>query len=387
MLDASISSRELAPQVVEAPKPEITIIKEDSTYGQFVIEPLDRGYGITLGNPIRRMLLSSIEGAAISWVKIDGVLHEYSTIPHMKEEVMEFLMNVKGVRIRSVTDRPGKMRLEIAGEGRVCAGDIATSADFEIVNPEHHLATLDSEDASLSVEFNIEKGKGYRPVSHHGDGSMNALTGVLPVDAIFNPVKKVNYAVEKTRVGQVTDYERLVLEIWTDGSITPIESLKQSAEVLVTHFFLFSHLGKPVDAGAKTDLINVPPEVYQTPIEKLELSPRTLNCLKRAHISKVGQVLESTNDELLKIRNFGEKSLEEIMSKLSAHGMLSEEARLRPATGEATPEPGQEEAEDRADLVVKDEDGQGELAEYEGTDALRKALESINPPAQDEEEN
>ncbi len=324
MLETSILLRGATQQGAENITPQIKVIQAGDTYGKFVIEPLERGYGISIGNPMRRMLLSSIEGAAITWVKIDGVLHEYSSLSHMKEEVMEFLLNVKGIRIRSITGRPGKMRLEISGEGRVCAGDIATSADFEIVNPEHHLATLDSEDANLSVEFNVEHGKGYQPVSQ-GDGTSGPVAGVMPVDAIFNSVKKVNYTIERTRVGHITDYERLILDVWTDGTITPVEALKKSSQVLVSHFFLFNNLGHEIKVGTDRPPISVSPEVYQTPIEKLELSPRTLNCLKRAHITKVGQVLEMSNEELTNIRNFGDKSLEELLAKLNAHGMLSEE--------------------------------------------------------------
>ena len=326
MLETSILSRGITPHGPETITPEIKVLEAGERYGKFAIEPLERGYGITIGNPMRRILLSSVEGTAITWVKIDGVLHEYSIIPNVKEEVMEFLVNVKGVRIRSMADRPGKMRLEIQGEGRVCAGDIATSGDFEVVNPELHLATLDSDEATLSVEFNVESGKGYQPVPQ-GDGMPGPMVGVLPVDAIFNPVRKVNYAVERTRVGHVTDYERLVLEVWTDGTITPAEALRKSAEILVNHFFLFSNLGKEAEVGPERPSVMVSPEVYQTAIEKLELSPRTLNCLKRAHITKVGQVLEMSNDELLKIRNFGEKSLDELLGKLQEGGMLADQSR------------------------------------------------------------
>ena len=324
MLDTSILSREITERVPEALIPEINVIEDGDTYGKFAFEPLERGYGITIGNPMRRMLLSAVEGTAITWVKIDGTLHEYSIVPHMKEEVMEFLLNVKGIRIRSVTGRPGKMRLEITGQGRVCAGDIATSADFEIANPEFHLATLDSDDANLSVEFNVDHGKGYQPVAQ-GDGLPSPLMGVLPVDAIFNPVRKVNYTIERTRVGQVTDYERLVLEMWTDGTITPVEALRKSSQVLVDHLFHFSSLGHEIRSGADRPSIKISPEVYQSLVEKLGLSPRTLNCMKRAHISKVGQVLEMTNTELLKIKNFGERSLEELMTKLRDEDMLSDE--------------------------------------------------------------
>lgn len=356
MLETSLLSTAVAPRPPETITPEIKVVLSDDTYGKFVIEPLERGYGITIGNPIRRMLLSSVEGTAITWVKIDGVLHEYSTIPNMREEVMEFLLNVKGVRIRSVTGRPGKMRLEISGEGRVCAGDIATSADFKIVNPELHLATLDSDESNLSAEFNVGHGKGYQP-ANQSDGLAGPLVGVLPVDAIFNPVKKVNFIVERTRVGHVTDYQSLVLEVWTDGTITPIEALKKSSQVLVTHFFLFNTLAQEAQGGSERTLIAVSPEVYQTPIERLVLSPRTLNCLKRAHITKVGQVLEMSNEELLKIRNFGNKSLEELLDKLRSDEMLSEEEWARRTSSGQAPaatgaeENGGEDTEDEADDV------------------------------------
>ena len=323
MLETAILPKGTGQRGPETLIPEIKMAEAGDAYGKFLIEPLERGYGITIGNPMRRMLLSSVDGTAITWVKIDGILHEYSIIPHMKEEVMEFLINVKGIRIRSVTGRPGKMRLEIREAGRVCAGDIATSADFEIVNPEMHLATLDSEDASISMEFNVDHGKGYQPAPQ-GDGLPGPLMGVLPVDAIFNPVRKVNYSIERTRVGHVTDYERLVLEVWTDSTITPVEALRKSSEVLVNHFFIFKGLGQNVSTGPERPSISVSPEVYQTPIEKLELTPRTLNCLKRARITKVGQVLEMSNEELLKIRNFGEKSLEELLGKLESEGLISE---------------------------------------------------------------
>lgn len=358
MLETSLLSTGTAPRPPEIITPEIKVVESDGMYGKFVIEPLERGYGITLGNPVRRMLLSSVDGTAITWVKIDGVLHEYSTIPNMREEVMEFLLNVKGVRIRSVTGRPGKMRLEITGEGRVCAGDIATSADFEIVNPELHLATLDSDDANLSVEFNVDHGKGYQ-LANQTDGLGGPLMGVLPVDAIFNPVKKVNFTVERTRVGHVTDYQRLVLEVWTDGTITPMEAVKKSSQVLVTHFFLFNSLGQGAKPGSERQLIAVSPEVYQTPIERLVLSPRTLNCLKRAHITKVGQVLEMSNDELLKIRNFGNRSMEELLDRLRSEDMLSEEEWARRTSS------------DKATTAISDSETSGQPAKDDDEDEAR----------------
>ena len=393
MLETSILSRTMPERGPEPLAPEIKILEETDTYGRFTFEPLERGYGITVGNPMRRMLLSSIEGTAITWVKIDEVLHEYSTIPNMKEEVMEFLLNVKGICIRSVTGRPGKMRLEIRGEGRVCAGDIATSADFEIVNPELHLATLDSEDAVLSVEFNVDHGKGYQPVvAQGGDALGGPLMGVLPIDAIYNPVRKVKYNVERTRVGHVTDYERLVLEVWTDGTIGPVEALRKSSDALVSHFYRFKNLGKEPGGGPDRPTISVPPEVYQTPIEKLELSPRTLNCLKRAHITKVGHVLEMSNSELLKIRNFGEKSLHELMDRLHEEDMLSAEdlaSRIGNSNGETTEagdwDGGVTDLAQAIEALAGTEDGQPAPEGAVTEDLIRAAQEALGRVREDDE--
>ena len=320
MLDTLILTPGTPEAGAETLKPEIRVIESEETYGKVAVEPLPRGFGLTIGNPLRRILLSSTNGSAITWVKIDEVVHEYAAVPGVKEEVMELLLNVKRIRIRSQSERAGKMRLDVTGEGRVCAGDISTSSDFEIVNPDLHLATLDSDNSHLSIEFNVEQGVGYQTAAQ-ADGTSNPPVGVLPVDAVFSPVRKVNYNVERTRVGQVTDYERLIMEVWTDGTIRAVEAIQQAAENLVNHFFLFSNLNKVVEEGSERVPLVVSPEIYQTPIEKLELSPRTLNCLKRSHISKVGEVLEMSDDELLKIRNFGEKSLVELKEKLAEHGV------------------------------------------------------------------
>jgi DNA-directed RNA polymerase subunit alpha len=320
MLDTLILTPGSPEAGTEMLKPEIRVLESEETYGKVAVEPLPRGFGLTIGNPLRRILLSSTNGSAITWVKIDDVVHEYTAVPGVKEEVMELLLNVKRIRIRSQSARAGKMRLDVTGEGRVCAGDISTSSDFEIVNPELHLATLDSDTAHLSMEFNVEQGVGYQ-VAAQADGTSNPPVGVLPVDAVFSPVRKVNYNVERTRVGQVTDYERLIMEVWTDGTIRAVEAIQQAAENLVDHFFLFSNINKVAEEGTERVPLVVSPEIYQTPIEKLELSPRTLNCLKRSHISKVGEVLEMSDDELLKIRNFGEKSLDELKEKLVEHGV------------------------------------------------------------------
>lgn len=326
MLDIN-SLVEEAPIAPEKPiTPGINIVEVTDTYGKFHVEPLERGYGATLGNPMRRILLSSISGAAVTWVKMEGVLHEYSVIPNIKEDVMEILYNIGQVRIRSVSGRPGKMRLEVYGEGMVSAGDIATSSDFEIVNPEQHLATIDSADGGLEVELNVEPGKGYQPAS----SGQSMPRGVLPMDAIFNPVRKVNYTVEKTRVGQVTDYERLILEVWTNATITPAEALKMASEVLVEHFFMFNSLDKSgaISAEDLRRTRTVPVEVYQTPIERLELSPRTLNSLKNHGLQRVGQILEMSDDELKEIRNFGVKSLDELKERLKdiGYGLQEESA-------------------------------------------------------------
>ena len=328
MLDTLILTPGTPEAGAEALKPDIRVIESEDTYGKVSVEPLQRGFGLTIGNPLRRILLSSTKGSAITWVKIDDVVHEYTAVPGVKEEVMELLLNIKRIRIRSQPNRAGKMRLDVQGEGRVCAGDISTSSDFEIVNPELHLATLDSNDSHLSIEFNVEQGVGYQTASQ-ADGISNPPVGVLPVDAVFSPVRKVNYNVERTRVGQVTDYERLIIEVWTDGTIKAVEAIQQAAENLVNHFFLFSNLNRVAEEGADRTPLVVSPEIYQTPIEKLELSPRTLNCLKRSHISKVGEVLEMSDEELLKIRNFGEKSLVELKEKLAENGVTD-----FPANGE-----------------------------------------------------
>ena len=312
----------------EIPDPAIRVIDSSDTYACVALEPLARGFATTVGNPLRRLLLSSIQGAAVTWVKIEDVPHEYTVIPGIKEEVMDLLLSVKRIRIQAVSRRPGKMRLEVAGEGRVCAGDIATASDFRIVNPELHLATLDSPDVALSIEFNVEPGRGYQQVVP-GEGTMGLPVGVLPVDAIYNPVRKVEYAVERMMVGQQTDWERLVLRVWTDGAVTPLDAIQEASENLVQHFHMFNQLGQssgaplPIGGGP----IDVSPDVYLMPIERLDLSSRTLNCLKRAKLDRVGQVLEMNDDDLLNIRNFGQKSLEEL------HGKLAE---LRPGAVAAT---------------------------------------------------
>lgn len=331
-------------QVSEIPRLEIRTLEEDGFYGKFAVEPLSRGFAITLGNPLRRVLLGQLPGAAVTWVKIEGVLHEFSSIPNAKEEVMEFLLNVRGIRIKPLSERPGRMRLEVSGERKVTAADILTVSDFEIVNPDLHLATLGTPEARLSVEMNVELCKGYVQAVHEE----GLPIGVLPIDAIFTPIRKVNYEVEKTRVGQDIDYERLILEIWTDGAMTPVEALRKAASILVEQFFIFSNAGKVLADGRDRPPISLtmPAEQYNMLVEKLELSSRTLNCLKRASLNKVGEVLEVPKSDLLLIRNFGKKSLDELYGRLRELGLVSEEKEEEEAPEEEatdTPEENQEE--------------------------------------------
>jgi DNA-directed RNA polymerase subunit alpha len=310
--------------LAELVTPHIEVEEEGEGYARLVAEPLEAGFGITLGNALRRVLLSSLPGAAVTSVRVEEVEHEFSTIPNMKEDTTEFLLNVKEIRLRALSDRPAKLYLEAHGQGKVAAGDIQVTADYEIVNPDLHLATLDSPDAHLTVEFNVEKGRGWVPAGQ-SDGMP---IGVMPVDAIFTPVRKVNFAVERTRVGQVTNYDRLVLEVWTDGTITGVEAVSQAADILLGQFALFSQLGKPqaalVGRGLGTGAA-LEPDRYNTPIEELSLSVRAYNCLKRSGLMTVGQVLEKSEDELLALRNFGRKSYEELKQRLIEMGFLQAE--------------------------------------------------------------
>jgi DNA-directed RNA polymerase subunit alpha len=317
-----MDSLELIGQTTDNVVPQLTIEEESDKYARLVAEPLDSGYGITLGNALRRVLLSSLEGAAITSVRIEQVQHEFSTVPGMAEDTTEFLLNVKEIRLRALSNRSGTLSLDVEGPATITAGDLQVPADFEVQNPELHLATLDTPKSRLNVEFHAELGKGYVPA-----GSVEGLPiGVIPVDAVFTPVRKVNYRVEKTRVGQSTDFDRLVLEVWTDGTVSPIDAVGQSADILMDQFALFSQMGRPEIAtshggGASLGSTSVggllmAPDRYNTPIEDLALSVRAYNCLKRSGLMTVGQVLEKTEDELLGLRNFGRKSYDELRDRL-----------------------------------------------------------------------
>src|SRR5579871_4359746 len=269
---------------------------------------------MTLGNALRRVLLSSLPGAAVTSIRIDGVQHEFQDIPNVMEDVTEIVLNVKKLRLRSFSDHPVSMRLEVSGERVVTAADILAPSTVEIVNPDLYIATLDNNDARLEMELVVETGKGYVPA----DSKEDQPIGVIPVDAIYTPVQKVNYIVEHTRVGQMTNYDKIVLELWTDGTISPDEALRQSADILVRHFTQLANYRATLVEPEKPPLSSmpIPPKIYDTPIEELDLTVRAYNCLKRSNITKVGQVLTMNRDDLLAVRNFGEKSLNELVDRL-----------------------------------------------------------------------
>jgi DNA-directed RNA polymerase subunit alpha len=308
----------------------IEIEEETETYARLVAEPLSAGFGTTLGNALRRVLLSSLPGAAVTSVRIEEVEHEFSTVPHMKEDTTEFLLNLKELRLRAFSDRPAKLYLEAQGEGSVTASAIQTTADYEVVNPDLHLATLDAPEARLTVELNVEPGEGYAPAGQ-GDG---LPIGVIPVDAIFSPVRRVNFHVTHTRVGQMTNYDKLTLEVWTDGTMSGVDAVSKSADILVDELRMFAQLGKPLPPVVERGLgvgTALPPDKYNTPIEDLNLSVRAYNCLKRSGLMTVGQVLERSEDELLSLRNFGRKSYDELRDKLIELNLL------QPGDEEASP--------------------------------------------------
>jgi DNA-directed RNA polymerase subunit alpha len=295
--------------------PRIESVEIKDNYAHFLAEPLEKGFGMTIGNAMRRVLLSSLTGAAITHVKIDGIQHELSTIPHVKEDVTEFLLNLKAVRIKSLTGQSGKLILEIEGEGQVTAADIKPSADFEIVNPELYLITLDSPEAKLNIEFDVELGEGYR----QAESNPNLPIGVIPVDALFTPVTKVNFNVEPLRIGRETNRERLHLEVWTDSTITPSDAISRAAAILVEQLqplVTYSKISQ-VEAEKGPTQPAIPEELSNKPVDQLNLSVRTMNCLRRGGIVTVGELTTKTERDLLTLRNFGQKSLNEIKDKLA----------------------------------------------------------------------
>lgn len=308
--------------MIEIEKPTIECIfsDEDSNYGKFIVEPLERGYGTTLGNSLRRILLSSLPGVAVTSVKIDGILHEFSTIPGVKEDVTEIILNLKRLSVKLGGENTKRVLINAIGPKEVTAADILGDSDVKIFNPDLHIATLE-ENATLIMEINLARGRGYVPAEMNKDE--NTPISVIPTDSIFTPVKKVNFTVENTRVGQVTDYDKLILEIWTDGSITPSEGVSIGAKIMQEHLSLFVEL---TDSTENMEIMvekeeNQKEKALEMTIEELELSVRSFNCLKRAAINTVEELTHRSEEDMMKVRNLGKKSLDEVKHKLEELGL------------------------------------------------------------------
>lgn len=306
---------------IEKPRIEAIDLAENGMYGKFTVEPLERGYGATLGNSLRRVLLSSLPGVAVTSVKIEGILHEFSTIPGVKEDVTEIILNIKGLTLKINGDGPKVVYIEAEGPCVVTAGSIKCDSEVEILDPDMYIATL-GEGARLFMEITVDKGRGYVPADRNKQ-QMAPVIGVIPVDSIYTPVSKVNYTVENTRVGQITDYDKLTLEVWTNGTITAKEAVALGAKVLIEHLNLFVDLSDEAYAG---DSIMVEKDdkgkekVLEMTIEELDLSVRSFNCLKRAGINTVEDLIQKSEDDMMKVRNLGRKSLEEVINKLHSLG-------------------------------------------------------------------
>ena len=309
---------------IEKPKIEIAEISDDNRYGKFICEPLERGYGTTFGNSLRRMLLSSLEGAAVTSIRIDGVLHEFSTIPGVRDDVTNIVLNLKQLCLKMEGNEPKVIRIDAEGEKEVTAADIICDADIEVLNPDLHIATL-NEDGKLKIEMTVERGRGYVPADKNK--KPDDTIGVIPIDSIFSPVQRVNYTVQDTRVGNVTDYDKLILEVWTDGSMRPEEAVSKAAGILVMHLKLFQNMdGIPEEEEVEETTFpeeeeDTSSKVLDMTIEDLDLSVRSFNCLKRANINTVAGLTAKTEDDMMKVRNLGRKSLEEVKKKLEDLGL------------------------------------------------------------------
>jgi DNA-directed RNA polymerase subunit alpha len=295
---------------------KIECIESKDNFGRFQAEPLEKGFGLTLGNALRRVLLGYLPGAAVTRVTIEGIQHEFTTIPHIKEDVTEFLLNVKALRLKPLSGQPGKLILNAEGEKRITAADIEPSTDFEIANPELYLATLDSPEAKLYAEFDVELGEGYREAESADDLPI----GAIPVDSLFTPIRKVNFTVEASHISRETSHERLELEIWTDGTISPEEAISQSARVMTEQLDPFIDYARVSRIEAEKQLVraSIPDEKYNMPVDQLDLSVRTMNCLRRGGITTVGELISKGEMELLSLHNFGQKSMQEVKEQLEA---------------------------------------------------------------------
>ena len=330
--------------MIELETPQIEPVAEAGTYAKYEAGPLQAGYGVTLGNALRRVLLSSLEGAAVTSIQIRDIYQEFSTIPGVKEDVTQIVLNVKKLRLKSYAGHPVQLRLIKSGAGSVTAADIAESADVEIVNPDLVLMTLDTDDVTIEMDLTIERGVGYLAAER----SEALPIGVIAVDAIFTPVRKINYWVESMRVGQMTNYDKLTIEIETDGAITPEEALSRSAEILVNQFRPFVTIGMAAAVGEQvaTGLAQLPPNMLDMPIEELDLPMRAYNSLKRNNIVKVGQLLQLKDDDLLRMRNFGKKSLDEMKERLRMRGFIVPETESDGLEGGDEDEPFGDEGEE-----------------------------------------
>jgi DNA-directed RNA polymerase subunit alpha len=304
--------------------PEVRKLESSANYGKFDIEPLDPGFGTTLGNTLRRVLLSSLWGAAVTSIQIDGVAHEFTAIPHVKEDVTEVILNLKKLRLKSHTEDPITLLLDVKGPAEVRASHIQATSDVDVVNPDLYICTLAAK-GHLRMELNVERGKGYVPAERNKREGQPI--GVIPIDSIFSPVEKANFVVEKTRVGQSTDYDRLIIEVWTDGTMSPEEAVSHSAELFTQHLKLFVTIDLRIKEGEDDRRRETVGQnrLMDTPIEELDLSVRAFNCLKANEIQTVGQLLQKREEELLALRNFGRKSLDEIKEKLVEKGFIKPE--------------------------------------------------------------
>ena len=299
--------------------PKIEMTEQAENFGRFAAEPLEKGFGITLGNSLRRVLLGYLPGAAVTQVRIEGVQHEFTVIPNSKEDVMEFLLNVKELRLKALSDHGGMLVLETEKEGQIHASDIRPSADFEITNPDLNLITVTNPKSRLYIELDVELGTGFRSA----EANENTPVGTIPVDAIFTPIRKVNYTVEPTHLGRETSREKLTLDIWTDGTMAPVDAMSRAAEILVEQFTPFVEYVRISQMKAEERLIrlSIPDEKYNMPVEQLDLSVRTMNCLRRSNITTVGELIGKGTKELMKLRNFGQKSYQEIEDRLQTIGL------------------------------------------------------------------
>ncbi len=308
--------------MIEIEKPRIECVEYpgDASYGKYVVEPLERGYGTTLGNSLRRILLSSLPGTAVTSIKISGVQHEFTTIPGIKEDVTEIVLNVKGIIAKLYCEGVKTVHIEAVGECKVTAGDIKADADVEILNPDLHIATL-GPDATLSMELTLSHGRGYVPADKNKPSQ--SIIGIIPVDSIYTPVRKVNYTVENTRVGDATDYDKLTLEVWTNGTIDARDAVSLGARILCDHFTLFTDLSETM--GTRSTVVEKAEaqrdKVMEMTIDDMDLSVRSYNCLKRANINTVEDLISKTEEEMMKVRNLGRKSLEEVINKLAMMGL------------------------------------------------------------------